>query len=177
MKEKRIRPRRHARLRTIFESGWISFYLNVDPFFQSHALTGHRIPAQGANPGNPPGKRNPRSEGTPHRSRVLGLDPALPMRHMNQRHPLLSPTGRQMGGCSIDLHCALSPSLNVKFLCYPVYSGRLSSNPRRMVSSGAGAPNQYSNEAAPWCSSMERPLAARAPTARAAASMAVSGGL
>ena len=66
VKEKRIRPRRHARLRTIFESGWISFYLNVDPFFQSHALTGHRIPAQGANPGNPPGKRNPRSEGTPH---------------------------------------------------------------------------------------------------------------
>ena len=86
MKEKRIRPRRHARLRTIFESGWISFYLNVDRCFKSHALTGHRIPAQGANPGNPPGKRNPRSEGTPHRSRVLGLDPALPMRCSFRTH-------------------------------------------------------------------------------------------
>ena len=25
------------------------------PYFRSHALKGHRIPAQGANPGNPPG--------------------------------------------------------------------------------------------------------------------------
>jgi hypothetical protein len=30
------------------------------------ALKEHRIPAQGANPGNPPGKTNQRSEGTPH---------------------------------------------------------------------------------------------------------------
>ena len=38
------------------------------PRYRPHALKGHRIPAQGANPGNPPGKTDPRSEGTPHRS-------------------------------------------------------------------------------------------------------------
>ena len=63
-----------------------SRYQTRQPRVRSHALTGHRIPAQGANPGNPPGKRNPRSEGTPHRSRVLGLDPALPMRCSFRTH-------------------------------------------------------------------------------------------
>ena len=37
-------------------------------YFESHALRGHRIPAQGANPGETPIKTNPRPEGTPHRS-------------------------------------------------------------------------------------------------------------
>ena len=41
--------------------------------FPIHALWGHRIPAQGANPGNPPGKTIPRSEGTPHRLRASEL--------------------------------------------------------------------------------------------------------
>jgi len=48
---------------------------NRPPRFRCHALTGHRIPAQGANPGNPPGKRDPRSEGTPHSLRVSDIDP------------------------------------------------------------------------------------------------------
>ena len=34
---------------------------------------GHRIPAQGANPGNLPGKTNLRSEGTPHSLRVSDI--------------------------------------------------------------------------------------------------------
>ncbi len=50
------------------------------PGFEPHALNGHRIPAQGANPGDPPGKRNTRSEGTPHSLHVSAIDPALPMR-------------------------------------------------------------------------------------------------
>ena len=44
---------------------------------RSHALNGHRIPAQGANPGDPPGKRNTRSEGTPHSLRVSDIDHGL----------------------------------------------------------------------------------------------------
>jgi hypothetical protein len=48
------------------------------PWFQSHALTGHRIPAQGANPGNPPGNTNQRSEETPHTLRVLDIDSGPP---------------------------------------------------------------------------------------------------
>jgi hypothetical protein len=47
------------------------------------ALKGHRIPAQGANPGTPPGKTDPRSEGTPH-SRIISVSrtstPAHPLR-------------------------------------------------------------------------------------------------
>ena len=34
--------------------------------FGHHAPTGHRLSAQGANLGNPPGRRDPRSEGTPY---------------------------------------------------------------------------------------------------------------
>ena len=39
--------------------------------------SGHRIPAQSANLGNPPGRRDPRSEGTPHHLRVSDIDPGL----------------------------------------------------------------------------------------------------
>ena len=46
----------------------------IAPRLRSDALTGHRIPAQGANPGNQPGKITPRSEGTPHSLRVSDLD-------------------------------------------------------------------------------------------------------
>ena len=42
---------------------------NRTPRFRFHALRGHRIPAQGANPGNAPEKTNLRSEGTPHSRR------------------------------------------------------------------------------------------------------------
>ena len=45
---------------------------------RSHALTGHHIPAQGANPGNLPGKRDQRSEGTPHSLRVSDIDHVPP---------------------------------------------------------------------------------------------------
>jgi hypothetical protein len=48
---------------------------NRPPRFRCHALKGHCIPAQGANPGNPPGKRDPRSEGTPHSLRVSDIGP------------------------------------------------------------------------------------------------------
>jgi hypothetical protein len=55
-----------------------------------HALKGHRIPAQGANPGNPPGKRNPRSEGTPHNLRVSDIDQGTPYAVFLQNTPILS---------------------------------------------------------------------------------------
>ena len=45
--------------------------------FGHHAPTGHRISAQGANLGNPPGRRDPRYEGTPHILRVSDIDPGL----------------------------------------------------------------------------------------------------
>ena len=48
------------------------------PRSRFHALKGHRIPAQGANSGIPPGKTNLRSEGTPHHFRVSDLDPGTP---------------------------------------------------------------------------------------------------
>ena len=54
--------------------------------FCSHAPTGHRIPAQGANPGNPPGKRNPRSEGTPHSCVSRISTPTFPMRCSFRTH-------------------------------------------------------------------------------------------
>ena len=62
---------------------------NPQPRVQSHALTGHRIPAQGANPGNPPGKTTPRSEGTPHSLRVSDLDPGLSYAVFLQNTPIL----------------------------------------------------------------------------------------
>ena len=43
----------------------VSVTVGRPPRFRCHALRGHRIPAQDANPGNPPEKRDPRSEGTP----------------------------------------------------------------------------------------------------------------
>ncbi len=45
--------------------------------FGHHAPTGHRISAQGANLGNPPGRRDPRYEGTPYHLRVSDIDPGL----------------------------------------------------------------------------------------------------
>ena len=56
------------------------------PRSRFHALKGHRIPAQGANSGIPPGKTNLRSEGTPHHFRVSDLDAALPMRCSFRTH-------------------------------------------------------------------------------------------
>ena len=56
------------------------------PHGASYESPGHRIPAQGANPGDPPGKRNTRSEGTPHSLRVSDIDPALPMRCSFRTH-------------------------------------------------------------------------------------------
>ncbi len=49
------------------------------PRSRSHALKGASHTSPGCNPGNPPGKTTPRSEGTPHRRapRALDLDPAL----------------------------------------------------------------------------------------------------
>ena len=57
---------------------------------RSHALNGHRIPAQGANPGDPPGKRNTRSEGTPHSLRVSDIDHGLSYAVFLQNTPILS---------------------------------------------------------------------------------------
>jgi len=54
------------------------------------ALKGHRIPAQGANPGNTPGKTNPRSEGTPHIHRVSEIDPRPSYAVFLQNTPFLS---------------------------------------------------------------------------------------
>ena len=59
------------------------------PRVRSHALTGHCIPARGANPGNLPGKRNPRSEGTPHSLRVSDIDPGTPYAVFLQNTPIL----------------------------------------------------------------------------------------
>ena len=53
------------------------------------ALKGHRMSAQSANPGNAPGKRNPRSEGTPHNFRVSDIDPGLSYAVFLQNTPIL----------------------------------------------------------------------------------------
>ena len=44
------------------------------------------LPAQGANPGNPPGKINLRSEGTPHSLRVSDIDPGLAYADVPSEH-------------------------------------------------------------------------------------------
>ena len=59
---------------------------NRPPRFRCHAPTGHRIPAQGANPGNPAGKRDPRSEGTPHSCVSRISAPAFLMRCSFRTH-------------------------------------------------------------------------------------------
>ena len=62
-------PRSRCRAITAFPIPWtyrVSGFM-PQPYFESHALTGHCIQAQGANPGKTPIKTNPRSEGTPHR--------------------------------------------------------------------------------------------------------------
>ena len=62
---------------------------SIAPRLRYHALNGHRIPAQGANPGNQPGKTTPRSEGTPHSLRVSDLDPGLSYAVFLQNTPIL----------------------------------------------------------------------------------------
>ena len=62
----------------------------AQPRVRHHALKGHRIPAQGANPGTPPGKTDPRSEGTPHSLRAADIDPGPPYAVFLQNTPLLS---------------------------------------------------------------------------------------
>ncbi len=63
-------PRFRRRAITAFSIPWAYCVSGFMPqsYFESHALTGHCIPAQGANPGKTPIKTNPRPEGTPHRS-------------------------------------------------------------------------------------------------------------
>jgi hypothetical protein len=59
---------------------------NRPPRFRSHAPTGHCIPAQGTNPGTPPGKTDTRSEGTPHSRVSRTSTPAHPMRCSFRTH-------------------------------------------------------------------------------------------
>jgi hypothetical protein len=99
------------------------------PRFQSHALTGHRIPAQGANPGNTPGKRNTRSEGTPHTPRVSEIDPGPPYAVFLQNTPVLSDAVPRVGtlgwytlprwGKWHSDHASMTPSPSRPRTCHP----------------------------------------------------------
>jgi hypothetical protein len=94
----------------ICEGGW--------PFFGQppcpegwYALRGHRIPAQGANPGNPAGKRDPRSEGTPHNLRVSDIDHGTSYAVFLPNTPiLLHAVPRAMPWAG--MHCPLRGKLN-----------------------------------------------------------------
>ncbi len=81
---------------------------------RSHALTGHHIPAQGANPGNPPRKRDQRSEGTPHSLRVSDIGPGLPMRCSFRTHLF---SGMRFPGRCPGLVC-VTPSGYVVRSCF-----------------------------------------------------------
>jgi hypothetical protein len=69
----------------------------AQPRVRHHALKGHRIPAQGANPGTPPIKTDPRSEGTLHRLCVLDIDPGPAYAVFFQNTPLLSDAVPRVG--------------------------------------------------------------------------------
>jgi hypothetical protein len=74
---------------------------------------GHRLAAQGANPGNTPGKRNPRSEGTLHSCVSRRSIPGLPMRcsfrtHLffRMRFPGLAPWAGMH--CPVGANCTMA---------------------------------------------------------------------
>ena len=67
-----------------------AFSIQLSTFAFRLALQGHHMPAQGANPGNPPGKTNAPSEGTPPIFVSRTSSPVPPYAVFLQNTPILS---------------------------------------------------------------------------------------